>query len=273
VIDTADWAEYLCISHVCTKAQVGGIEDFGYGKGYTYLAEEFGNMLNRLSDVIEKGIHVVLTAHSTIRKFEQPDEAAAYDRWELKLQKKTAPLVREWSDMVLFANYRTFAVKSEGTKTAKPQGGERTLYTSHRPAYDAKNRHDLPDEMPFEDGKGKPVMPAELKAAIPVIAIRAAAAVTPTASAMADEAEAVGVGAPETPGPVGVPPHLTRLYDLMAADSVTDVEVRQAVFHKSYFPVETPIDKYPADFVDAVLVASWPKVLETVKELRTVPFK
>jgi hypothetical protein len=72
---------------------------------------------------------------------------------------------------------------------------------------------------------------------------------------------------------VGVPPHLTRLYDLMAADSVTDVEVRQAVFHKSYFPVETPIDKYPADFVDAVLVASWPKVLETVKELRTVPFK
>ena len=39
VIDTADWAEMLCIESVCSKAQKSGIEDFGYGKGYVYLAE------------------------------------------------------------------------------------------------------------------------------------------------------------------------------------------------------------------------------------------
>ena len=30
VIDTADWAERLCIQAVCAKAKVNGIEDFGY---------------------------------------------------------------------------------------------------------------------------------------------------------------------------------------------------------------------------------------------------
>ena len=53
-----------------------------------YLEEEFGRFLNRLSDLIDLGINVVFTAHATMRKFEQPDESGAYDRWELKLQKK-----------------------------------------------------------------------------------------------------------------------------------------------------------------------------------------
>ena len=30
-------------------------------------------------------VNVVLTAHAQMRKFEQPDAAGAYDRWELKL--------------------------------------------------------------------------------------------------------------------------------------------------------------------------------------------
>lgn len=33
VIDTADWAEALCTANVCAEKHVGGIEDFGYGKG------------------------------------------------------------------------------------------------------------------------------------------------------------------------------------------------------------------------------------------------
>ena len=33
VLDTADWAERLCIQAVCARAKVNGIEDFGYGKG------------------------------------------------------------------------------------------------------------------------------------------------------------------------------------------------------------------------------------------------
>ena len=47
-----------------------------------------GVFLNKLSDVAEMGINVVLTAHAKIVKFEQPDEMGAYDRWELKLGNK-----------------------------------------------------------------------------------------------------------------------------------------------------------------------------------------
>ena len=70
VIDTADWAERMCIEFVCSSHGKAGIEDFGYGNGYTYVAEEWGRFLNLLQDVIDvANINVVLTAHAIIRKF------------------------------------------------------------------------------------------------------------------------------------------------------------------------------------------------------------
>ena len=155
VVDTIDWAEQLCIEHICAKHNKSGIEDFGYGNGYVYAKEEFGRFLNRLEEVIQKGINVVLTAHAQMRKFEQPDEMGAYDRWELKLGKKTtsqtSPLVKEWADMVLFANYKTFSVAIDDKgKKRKAQGGKRVMYTMHHPCWDAKNRYGLPEELDFE---------------------------------------------------------------------------------------------------------------------------
>ena len=91
VVDTADWAERLCAESICAKRKWDSIETPGYGKGYTELAEEFGRLLDKLTEVAEAGVNVVLAAHAAMRKFEQPDEAAPYDRWELKLQKKVAP--------------------------------------------------------------------------------------------------------------------------------------------------------------------------------------
>lgn len=103
VIDTADWAEQMCMKNLCDSHNKKGIEDFGYGNGYVYAKEEWGKFLNLLQEVVEKGVHVVVTAHSHIRKFEQPDELGAYDRYELKLGKKTqsqtSPLLKEWADM------------------------------------------------------------------------------------------------------------------------------------------------------------------------------
>lgn len=157
VIDTIDWAEQLCVEHICAKHNKSGIEDFGYGNGYIYTKEEFGRFLNKLTDVIETGVNVVLTAHAQLRKFEQPDEMGAYDRWELKLGKKTqsqtSPLVKEWADMLLFCNYKTYsiAVDDKGKKH-KAQGGKRVMYTCHHPCWDAKNRYNLPDECELDYG-------------------------------------------------------------------------------------------------------------------------
>lgn len=147
IIDTADWAEQLCIKAVCQKAGVGGIEDFGYGKGYVYLQEAFSELLKSCDHCIDSSVNVVFTAHAMMRKFEQPDEMGAYDRWEMKLTKKTAPMLKEWADMVLFCNYKTEVITDQNTKSKKATGGRRVMYATHHPCWDAKNRFSLPDQM------------------------------------------------------------------------------------------------------------------------------
>ena len=147
VIDTADWAEQLCSREVCKRLKVSGIEDVGYGKGYTYLKEEFARLLKKCNDLVDRGVNVVFTAHAMMRKFEQPDEMGAYDRWEMKLSKQCSPLLKEWADIVLFCNYKTSVLTDANTKSKKATGGKRVMYASHHPCWDAKNRYGLPDEM------------------------------------------------------------------------------------------------------------------------------
>ena len=149
VIDTADWAEQLIIRYLCERYKQNSIESFGYGKGYTYMSEEFARFLSCCDRVIDAGMHVVITAHAQMRKFEQPDEMGAYDRWEMKLSKKTAPLLKEWCDFLFFCNYQTFVVTSEND-TKKAQGGKRVMYTTHHPTWDAKRRVPLPDVMDLD---------------------------------------------------------------------------------------------------------------------------
>ena len=151
VLDTADWAEKLEIEDLCRRNGWNGIEAPGYGKGYTYSAEEFGTLLDLLSEVVRKGIHVVVTAHAQLRKVELPEEIGAYDHWEMKTSKKVAPMIREWADAVFFANYKVTVVNvdSQGAVKGKNkvQGGRRMLYTCHTPFWDAKNRFGLPEEL------------------------------------------------------------------------------------------------------------------------------
>ena len=149
VIDTADWAERLCMAYVCAQSKKSGIEDFSYGKGYVYLKEEFAKLLEDCDGLIAEGCHVVFTAHAAMRKFEQPDERGSYDRWEMKLSKFDSPLLKEWADLVLFCNYRTYTQKQENGKY-KVTGGERIMYTTHNPCWDAKNRYGLADELPMD---------------------------------------------------------------------------------------------------------------------------
>ena len=87
---------------VCATNQWKSIESPGYGAGYRYAYEEMGKLMNKLTDVVEAGINVVVTAHCALRKFEQPDEMGAYDRYEMKLQTSqkcsTAGMVKHRSE-------------------------------------------------------------------------------------------------------------------------------------------------------------------------------
>ena len=133
-VDTADWAERLAIEHIIaaksTNGNIKGIEDFGYGKGYVYLEEEFGRFLNDLQDLVEIGINIVITAHAEIKKIEQPEEIGGYDHWQMKLEKKTMPLLKEWADVLLFANYKTMVVNvdNQGATKGKNKAQEHEVF-------------------------------------------------------------------------------------------------------------------------------------------------
>ncbi len=154
VIDTADWAERLEIEELCKRHGWDGLEAPGYGRGFQYSAEEFGKLLNKLTEVTQKGVNVVITAHAQLRKVELPEEMGAYDHWEMKTSKKVAPMIREWADAVFFLNYKTVIINVDGkghTKGKnKAQGGRRVMHTNHTPFWDAKNRFGLPDEIPLD---------------------------------------------------------------------------------------------------------------------------
>ena len=68
VIDTADWAEAMCTDFICKKYNQPGIESFGYGKGYSYLAEEFSRLLMACNEVILAGMHVAGSNHETLER-------------------------------------------------------------------------------------------------------------------------------------------------------------------------------------------------------------
>ena len=181
VIDTADWLEKRLVEHLCRKSNKDSIEDFGYGKGWVILAEEFARFLHSLDALLDRGMHVVFLAHATVRKFEAPDQAGSYDRFELKLSKQVAPLLKEWADVVLFGNYVTKIAEKDNGKLRGVGGKERVLFATHSAAYDAKNRHGLPEKLPFAVEALAPVFgaAAEFKgsvAAMPEVAGPAAKA-------------------------------------------------------------------------------------------------
>lgn len=285
VIDTADWAERLCIQAVCARAKVNGIEDFGYGKGYTYVKEEFSKLLDALEEVLNAGHNVVVLAHAAITKFEQPDAVGNYDRWGMKTSKQVAPLLREWCDMLLFANYKTVVEKAGSGPNAKNKasGGRRVLYTTHHPCWDAKNRFGLPEEVPFEYASIAHCLPGGSAPAATQTPVQHAPAPAPQPKHQPD-ADILPSPTPQPQPPhEEVPPALLtpdlialgvpeKLAPLMSANNVTPEELQAVVGQRGYFPEDMPIRDYPADFVEGCLVAAWSQVLQMVLDSRDLPF-
>ena len=145
------------------------------------------------------------------------------------------------------------------------------MYTTHHPCWDAKNRDGLPDEVPFSFDsiarlfidfgiyKTQEAKTVEHKDFIEIVD---------------DEPEQPDKKTPEVDVPdsgsaTGTVPEISsdipkRLLDLMTAASITEQEVRQVVFERGFYPLETPIPNYGDDFIDGWLIPFWDKVKEYV---------
>lgn len=272
IVDTADWAQKHCIDSVCAQRKMSSIEDAGYGKGYVFVYEEFGRLLNLLDQVIDRGVNVIITAHAAMRKFDQPDEMGSYDRWELKLinskNSSIAGMVKEWADMVLFANYETIVVKND-QKKGKAQGGQRVMYTTHHPCWDAKNRFGLPEKLPldfshvahcFLNNAAAPVQHYE-----PLAAPSTGYTPNPAPNMKVDVAR--GAQDPQSRQiDDGIPSNLRQL---MEEYHVAAEDIQKTVYlHQGFYPADMPIRDYDPDYVQGVLVGAWSQVYAKYKEFK-----
>lgn len=307
IIDTADWAERLCVDALCASKGWKGIEDAGYGKGYVYLKEKFGALLDKLTDLQEKGIHVGFCAHAQLRKVERPEETGAYDHWELKVSKQVGPLIKEWADLLLFCNYKMMVIHgATPMEKNKIAGGKRVMYTTHNPVWDAKNRFGLPEELPLDyEGIRAVFERAPRPAPEPVTHPMETGGTRPSGVFPGEEGKTEGSGREERIATAAEPPRNdgelpedpflpeepkpesewtpedkaqlepTRLADrypdlaqLMDAAGVQYAEVQAAVSARGYFPGDMPIEMYPADFVRGCLVAAWESVKNLIMDMR-----
>lgn len=280
IIDTFDWAERLALQAICTAHQVNGIEGIGYGKGWTFEAEEVGRFLDFTEQLIAAGIHVVFVCHAICRKASVPEMTEDFDHWELKLGEKTtnkiAPLLKEWSDMTLFLAFKTnvMATDSQGKKH-KATSCQRVMYATKSAWWDAKNRFGLPAEMPLSyeriAGIFQPTAPAvqvieqAKTAGIPVVTEQDFAEAEHIMAQTPDPFATV----PETPIEQqtqhildGIAPELAQL---MAANHVTPQQIQQVVGARGYFPADMPVQNYPPDFVQGCLVAAWQQVYSMIQ--------
>nr|DAJ32070.1 MAG TPA: AAA domain protein [Caudoviricetes sp.] len=298
VIDSIDWAEAKAIEMICAGMKVNGIEDIGWSKGYTYLNEEMGRLLNLLTEVINRGVNVVLIAHMVIRTITKPEETGSYDRYELKLKQakngNNCQLVKEWADLILFCNYREFLVADKTTGKKKATGGkERIMYTEHAATWDAKNRFGLPEVLPLDF---EPIAHLfsdnyEVKATEQIKEQPAVNTITKTQQAEPAEQPNPEVNnwttntdthlsidstwkpTPYTAEEEAIMAELPKaLTDLMKSKQVHPSEIQRAVSIKGYFTKDTPIKNYDPEFIQGCLIGAWPAVMELIQTDRDLPF-
>lgn len=166
VLDTIDGLEGLIWAEVCEEKNCTSIEEPGYGEGYVAAQSKwrtlfYGNKngFGGLVSMSER-INVLLLSHVQIKTFNDPAETDPYDVWRIKLQDKSAAIIKEACDNILFSAYDTTMVKrAKKDKDGEQQtrgpvkvlhSGDRILKTVASTGYpEAKNRYHLANEIPL----------------------------------------------------------------------------------------------------------------------------
>ena len=160
IIDSVDKVEILAQAKVCSLHKLSHIEDMGYGKGFSYSRGEVAKLLSGLNYLRDtQDIQPILVCHTQVRTINKPT-MEPYDSFVLKLHRSLCGDIMEWADVILFVAFETIVKKIDSGFNRKDsraiQSGKRFLYTSGSMGVDAKNRFDLPAEIPADwDGYQK----------------------------------------------------------------------------------------------------------------------
>ncbi len=158
VVDTLDRLEPLVWAKACADNRWDSIEAPGYGKGYVTADRYWRDMLEGLNALRkDRGMAVVMIAHSTITNFDSPT-SAPYSRYDIRLHKRASAIVQDEVDAILFVNQDATIVEEKQGKDVKSRhatgGGTRWIHCEGRPAWCAKNRFGMPDKIRYQIGTG-----------------------------------------------------------------------------------------------------------------------
>lgn len=168
VVDSLSGTEALIAKHVCGKLGINGLgddADYGNSKSYSMANELWHSFKDKLNDVVDAGMNVIVTGHVTQRNIKDP-RVDEYEKTVMALGKwgKYDPcnLFHCWSDCTFYLAYKVFTKGSDtgidNTRTTAIGDGSRVIYTEERPAYLAKNRFNMPPELPYKKGEGYKVI-------------------------------------------------------------------------------------------------------------------
>lgn len=287
VIDTFDKVEQMIADELCTKSNKQSLEDFGYGEGYSKLDELVGKLLNFFQDLVNKGINITILAHAKTKNFDSPLGDGSYTRYELKLGAKTtqrtASFLKEWADMILFCNYKVQVIENKDKKK-HGYGGERCMYTTHSPAYDAKNRFGLDNELPLDfksiehifkmnqvqGGKLEPKNEQPVDVEIKSLGDdKVAIQPKPTEELNITTVYQAQAYTEEELKQLEILPK--ALVDLMKADNVKPSEIMDFTVSKGIVTKNTPLSNYPKEYLE-FLTTKWDEPLNYIKTQRELPY-
>lgn len=164
VLDALTFAQRMCFTTCCEEMYKGewGKEGFmAYQQGPNDSAQKYWpDLLDALDRVIQRGMNVIVIAHSAVATFKNP-EGSDYDRFVPDLHDSDRKGVTtigkstyRWADAILFLRHNTnLEVEITGKKTrVRGTGGEeRIIGTEFCATYIAKNRYNLPPIVSVED--------------------------------------------------------------------------------------------------------------------------
>lgn len=157
VIDSLDALEPLVWQETCLRNQWKDIEQPGYGRGYL-AADHVWRELVSGCDALrrDKGIAVTWLALAEASNHDEPGQPP-YKRYDLRLHKRAEGVLTQAADAVLFINTKVVIKETEagfGKKQGHAEGGgTRFMFSDGRPAFMAKNRFNMPDQMPLPKGR------------------------------------------------------------------------------------------------------------------------
>ena len=151
------------------------------------------------------------------------------------------------------------------SNTHKAQGGKRVIYTTHSPVWDAKNRHNLPEEMDLQYESIAPIF-GDVKAAR-----QSTPSARPVTEPNGQPAQTVPNTQPQSSPPSSrqaLPPvseeTLSILNGWMDQAGIQADELQQLVAQKGHFPPETTIQQYPEKFVRGWVMHNWDQIVKTI---------